>query len=58
MQNKEPPHFYQIFLGSMVVHLGGFNNKDEGKEGTAGEKLYHIKGLNSVDTHAVQVYKY
>lgn len=39
----------------MVVHLGGLNNPDEGKEGPNGEKLYQVKGYTPLDTHAVQV---
>eukprot|EP00210_Caulerpa_lentillifera_P008831 g8427.t1 len=55
VQNKEPNHFHLIFKGCMVVHLGGFNNIEEGKTGPEGEKLYHVKGYNFLDTHAVQV---
>eukprot|EP00210_Caulerpa_lentillifera_P006663 g6366.t1 len=55
VQNKEPDDFHLIFKGSMIVHLGGLNNPDEGKEGPNGEKLYQVKGYSALDTHAVQV---
>lgn len=55
VQNKEPNHFFRMFEGGMIVSLGGLKNVDEGKTGPKGEKLYHIKGSDAFDTHAVQV---
>jgi hypothetical protein len=60
VQNKEPPHFYRIFKGKMVVHSGGkasgFKNRSDvdsfDKDGT---RLFQIKGTNQYNVRAVQV---
>jgi len=61
VQNKEPPHFYLLFKGKMVVHAGGhasgFKNrqdKDEYfKEG--GSRMFQVRGTSELNTRAVQV---
>eukprot|EP00928_Gymnodinium_smaydae_P081296 TRINITY_DN64845_c0_g1_i1.p1 TRINITY_DN64845_c0_g1~~TRINITY_DN64845_c0_g1_i1.p1 ORF type:complete len:903 (-),score=145.17 TRINITY_DN64845_c0_g1_i1:313-2766(-) len=59
-QGKEPPHFCQLFKGSLIIHAGGkasgFRNKDD--QDTAdvdGTALFHVKGTNELNTRAVQV---
>ena len=61
VQNKEPPHFYLLFKGKMVVHAGGhasgFKNRDDHdeyfKEG--GTRLFQVRGTNDLNTRAIQV---
>jgi advillin len=61
VQNKEPNHFFTLFKGKMVVHEGGkagaFKNRHESDSYHAGETaLYHVRGTNEFNTHAVQVH--
>jgi hypothetical protein len=61
VQNKEPPHFYLLFKGKMIVHGGGvasgFKNRDEkDKYYSADEtRMFQIKGTNEFNTRAIQV---
>jgi len=60
VMNKEPNHFLALFKGKMVVHSGGkagaFKNRQEADTAQASETaLYHIRGTNAHNTHAVQV---
>ncbi|KAN0039091.1 hypothetical protein ACTA71_001285 [Dictyostelium dimigraforme] len=48
--NKECKNFLNLFKGKMVIHKGKFNNYDPKKP-----SLYQVKGLDKVDTRAVQV---
>jgi len=64
VQGKEPPHFYKIFEGRMVVHNGGIGAGWKNKEGEAinqdsydmdGTRLFHVRGTNDFNTRAIQV---
>jgi len=60
VMNKEPNHFLALFKGTMVVHEGGkagaFKNRQEADSYSAGlTNLYHVRGTNAHNTHAVQV---
>jgi len=60
VQNKEPPHFFKIFEGMMVVHDGGigsgFKNVDEADyKDEDGTRLFHVRGTNDYNTRAIQV---
>jgi len=60
VQGKEPNHFISLFKGKMVVHNGGkasaFKNKSEADAAVASSVgLYHVRGTNQFNTHAVQV---
>lgn len=60
VQGKEPSHFRQLFKGRMIVHAGGhasgFKNKDDADTlDTDGIALFHVRGTNELNTHAVQV---
>eukprot|EP01114_Cavostelium_apophysatum_P010431 TRINITY_DN2412_c0_g1_i1.p1 TRINITY_DN2412_c0_g1~~TRINITY_DN2412_c0_g1_i1.p1 ORF type:complete len:1379 (+),score=482.22 TRINITY_DN2412_c0_g1_i1:221-4357(+) len=50
VQNKEPKHFFSVFKGKFVVHLG----KDKPKT-TSTPSLYQIQGTASWNTHAIEV---
>jgi len=57
-QGSEPPHFCLLFKGKMVIHDGGyqsgFNNRKADEVKADPVSLYHIKGTNEVNTHAIQ----
>lgn len=64
VQGKEPPHFYKIFEGRMVIHNGGIGAGWKNKEGEKvnedsydldGTRLFHIRGTNDFNTRAIQV---
>jgi len=60
VQNKEPPHFYLIFKGRMVIHEGGrasgFKNiNDVDRADTDGTRLFQIRGTTDFNTRAIQV---
>lgn len=60
VQNKEPPHFYLMFKGKMVVHTGGkasgFKNiKAKDSFDTDGTRLYQIRGTTASNVRAAQV---
>lgn len=60
VQNKEPDHFLLVFRGSMVVHSGGrasgFKNRaDQDSYDVDGTRLFHVRGTDSINCHAVQV---
>lgn len=60
VQNKEPPHFYLMFKGKMVVHTGGkasgFKNiKAKDSYDTDGTRLYQIRGTTPSNVRAIQV---
>ena len=61
VQNKEPPHFYLLFKGKMMVHSGGFGsgfkNRTEADEfyNGAGTRMYQVKGTNEFNVRAIQV---
>lgn len=63
VQNKEPPHFYQIFnkkYGGIIVHHGGkgagWKNKESVDEyDTDGTRLFQVRGTNEYNTRAIQV---
>lgn len=59
-QNHEPPHFYAMFKGKMVVHAGGrasgFKNRnDKDSYDTDGTRLFQVRGTNELNTRAIQV---
>jgi hypothetical protein len=59
-QGKEPPHFFKIFEGNLVIHAGGigsgFKNVDQADEyDDDGTRLFHVRGTNDYNTRAVQV---
>jgi len=60
VQNKEPPHFYQLFKGKMIVHAGGkasgFKNRDDKDDYfVGGSRMFQVRGTNELNTRAVQV---
>jgi len=61
VQNKEPPHFYVLFKGKMVVHAGGkasgFRNRDDQDKYFAegGVRLFQVRGTNELNTRAIEV---
>lgn len=60
VQNKEPPHFYAMFKGRMVVHAGGRasgwkNIQDNDSYDKDGTRLFQIRGTSEFNTRAVQV---
>jgi hypothetical protein len=61
VQNKEPPHFYLLFKGKMIVHAGGkasgFKNRDDKDEyfTEGGSRLFQVRGTNELNTRAIQV---
>eukprot|EP00047_Mylnosiga_fluctuans_P019660 m.84690 g.84690 ORF g.84690 m.84690 type:complete len:829 (+) comp8214_c0_seq1:60-2546(+) len=61
VQNKEPPHFYLLFKGKMIVHGGGhasgFKNRDDKDEyyTADGTRMFQIRGTNDLNTRAIQV---
>jgi len=61
VQNKEPPHFYLLFKGKMIVHAGGkasgFKNvEDKDKYFGPGEsRLFQIRGSEALNTRGIQV---
>ncbi|XP_041362840.1 advillin-like [Gigantopelta aegis] len=50
-QGREPEHFLRMFQGTMVILMGGINNKIIESD----SKLYHIRGTNAVNTRAIEV---
>ena len=60
VQGKEPEHFCALFKGKLIVHDGGrasgFNNSEQKDEiDDDGISLFHVRGTNATNTHAVQV---
>jgi len=61
VQNKEPPHFYLLFKGKMIVHAGGhasgFKNRDDKDVyfGPGESRLFQIRGTDAVNVRAIQV---
>jgi len=61
VQNKEPPHFYLLFKGKMIVHAGGhasgFKNRDDKDQyfTEGGVRLFQVRGTNELNTRAIQV---
>jgi hypothetical protein len=60
VQNKEPPHFYVMFKGKMVVHAGGkasgFKNAgDTDSYDTDGTRLFQVRGTTKENVRAIQV---
>ena len=60
VQGKEPSHFCSLFKGEMVIHDGGkasgFKNSAQVDEADDdGVSLFHIRGTNNQNTHAVQI---
>lgn len=59
-QGKEPSHFFILFKGRMVVHMGGkasgFKNSKDVSDESAGKTkaLYHVRGTSDKNTHACQ----
>jgi len=60
-QGREPAHFHKLFDGRMVVHSGGhpsgFKNVQAASQEGCGSAvaLYHVRGTQPHNTHAVQV---
>jgi hypothetical protein len=58
VQGKEPSHFRQLFQGKMIIYSGGNDSgfsKSGGHSGLPDTALFHIRGTNTLNTHAVQV---
>lgn len=60
VQGKEPAHFCALFNGKLIIHDGGrasgFNNSNQTDEiDDDGVSLFHVRGTNASNTHAVQV---
>lgn len=59
-QGKEPPHFRQLFQGSLIIHKGGrasgFKNRaDVDTTDTDGIALFHVRGTQPMNTCGIQV---
>ena len=52
IQNKEPEHFLLLFWGKMVVYSGHAGKRGDSAKVT---RLFHVRGTNFVNCHAVQV---
>jgi len=61
VQNKEPPHFYLLFKGKMIVHGGGIasgfkNRSDQDQYYTGdGSRMFQVRGTDDLNTRAMQV---
>lgn len=61
VQNKEPPHFYLLFKGKMIVHSGGhasgFKNREDKDQyfQEGGVRLFQVRGTSELNTRAIQV---
>ncbi len=63
VQNKEPPHFYMMFKGTLVIHEGGHasgfkNREDKDSYDTDGTSLFQVRAAEGESTQWTLIFRF